>query len=363
MNNEDFISIPVVYDKVLGVQVARGFARLCDLARMSEADVFDQDTNPEGTQRDLSPKHAKDAYDYIVTHDLGFWPEIFLCVRDKKCVQIISDSDVCGELQINMRHIKRSKSISISRVDGNHRLHYSDGETPGFEPVEKRVSFCLALGLTRSQEIRLFMDINNNQRRMSTTHLDNIVSRLSPEEKLKREDPALYIAKQLGEDPSSPLYQRVHYGSTTAPASKLPLRALKTGITYMLSRPTRLTSLPDTEAKYKVIRNYFFALKNWVPEAWENPKEYVMLRGAGLWGVCFLGAYVIDKTLSQGRFTPDAMCKLLRSGSQWDWTNNGDFKGLSGRGGAVKISDTVSKELSDDTGLSIQELYKKIMVQ
>jgi DGQHR domain-containing protein len=363
MSNDDFIKLEVVYDRVLGVQVARGYARLCDLARMSKADVFDQETNPEGTQRDLSPKHAKDAYDYIVTHDLGFWPEIFLCVRDKKSVEIHSQSDTCGELAINMRHIRRTKNICISRVDGNHRLHYADGETAGYEPVEKKVSFCMAIGLSRKQEIRLFMDINNNQRRMSTTHLDNIVSRISPEEKLKREDPALYIAKQLGEDQSSPLYQRVHYGSTTSPASKLPLRALKTGVSYMLSRPTRLTSLPDTEAKYKVIKNYFFALKNWVPEAWENPKDYVMLRGAGLWGVCFLGAYVIDKTLGQGRFTDDAMLRLLKSGSQWDWTTNGDFKGLSGRGGAVKISDTVSKELSDEGGVSIQELYRKIMVQ
>jgi hypothetical protein len=70
---------------------------------------------------------------------------------------------------------------------------------------------------------------------MRTTHLDNIVSRSSPEEKLKREDPALYIAKQVGEDPSNPLCQRVHYGSTTSPPSKLPLRALKTGVAYAIS--------------------------------------------------------------------------------------------------------------------------------
>jgi hypothetical protein len=85
--------------------------------------------------------------------------------------------------------------------------------------------------------------------------------------------------------------------------------------------------------------------------------------GAGLWGMCFLGAYVIDKTLEQGRFTDDAMLRLLKSGPRWDWASNGDFKGLSGRGRAVKISGLVSKKLSDEGEVSIQELYRKIMVQ
>ena len=39
---------PVVRAKVLGVNVYRGFANLCDLADISQADIYDQRKNPKG---------------------------------------------------------------------------------------------------------------------------------------------------------------------------------------------------------------------------------------------------------------------------------------------------------------------------
>lgn len=63
------------------------------------------------------------------------------------------------------------------------------------------------------------------------------------------------------------------------------LRGLKTGIEYMLSRSTQLPRLEDAEAQYRVIRHYFDAVKKWQPKAWSLPKEYIMLRGSGLWAI------------------------------------------------------------------------------
>jgi len=55
------------------------------------------------------------------------------------------------------------------------------------------------------------------------------------------------------------------------------------------------------------------------------------------------------------------MLKVLRSGKKWDWSNEGEFKGLSGRGGAVRIRDLVVGELADETGVSVKSLFRKIM--
>jgi hypothetical protein len=52
-DDRDRLVIPVVRGHVLGVGVMRGYARLCDLAALSAADIYDQKTNPTGTQRDL----------------------------------------------------------------------------------------------------------------------------------------------------------------------------------------------------------------------------------------------------------------------------------------------------------------------
>lgn len=354
--------IPVIRGEVLGITVVRGYARLSDLARISKPDVYDQKTNPTGTQRDLSPKHARDAYEYVKTRDFGFWPEVFLCARNPKCVRFTPSGpdEIFGKVIIDLTIAARTDEIAISRVDGNHRLHYADGKQ-GFDAIEKTVSFCLATDLTHEQEIILFRDINANQKAMNTSHLDNIEVRLTPEETLKRISPDLYISEKLADDPESPLCNRIYKSSKKTSGSIIPLRTLRTGIAYMLSRPTKLTALRDADAQYRVIRNYFQAVKKWQPQAWENPSQYILLRGAGLWGICFIGAEVIDRVLAQSKFKSEDMYRVLRSGKNWDWSNKGDFLGLGGRGGATQISNKVTAEFQDESGMSVKSLFGEIM--
>lgn len=356
------LRLPVLVSEVMGVKVARGFAQICDLADISRADVYDAATNPTGTQRDLSPKHARDAYDYIRNEDVGFFPEIFLAVRDPKSVSltIINQEKGLGTLEINRSSVIDARSIKISRVDGNHRLHLADGRTEGFPRLGKVVSFCLALDISKEEEIKLFRDINNNQRRMNTSHLDNISLALSDTRTIAKRDPALYIAQRLRDDRDSPFAGHIYDGGHKDVTKFVPLRTLKTGIEYMLSRPTRLTSLDDVDVQATVIKNYFHALMKWQPMAWRRPKDYLMLRGAGLWGVCFLGASVIDRALGQSQYKTDDMLRILRSGREWDWAKGGDFQGYSGRGGALKISDLIVAELDAGSGGSLKSLIDRI---
>jgi DGQHR domain-containing protein len=290
-NKTAFLKVPVVRAKVLGVKVYRGFANLADLADVSKADVYDLQSNPKGTQRDLSPAHARAAYEYVKNSEVGFWPEVFLCARKKDVVTFHPASPELpnlGMLEIDMKAVKQSVAIAISRVDGNHRLHYGDGKQGGYSRVEKLVSFCLAYDLTREEEIQLFKDINDNQKRMNTSHLDGIEVRLTPAEELKHRSPELYIAQRLSRDSASPFHGRVFEGGKKLVGVDIPLRGLKTGIEYMLSRSTQLPHLDDAEAQYRVIKNYFNAVKKWQPKAWSSPKEYIMLRGSGLWAILSL---------------------------------------------------------------------------
>ena len=363
-NKKIILKMPAIRAKVLGVKVYRGFAHLGDLADMSRADIYDQQKNPKGTQRDLSPAHARDAYEYVKTSKMGFWPEVFLCARKKSVVTFFpatSETPDLGVLTIDMTAINSSSTIAISRVDGNHRLHYGDGKQSGYTRIEKLVSFCLAYDLSREEEIQLFKDINVNQKRMNTSHLDGIEVRLTPEEQLKHHNPDLYIAQRLSHDSASPFHGRVFEGGKKPIGVDIPLRGLRTGIEYMLSRSTQMPHLEDAEAQYRVIRNYFEATKKWQPKAWSNPKEYIMLRGSGLWAICFIGAQVIDRALLQAEFKSTQMLAILRSGKDWDWGKKGDFKGLGGRAGAMEISSRVTRKLRDESRMSTKQLFDKIM--
>lgn len=357
-----WLDVRCVRGSALGVDVLRGFARLCDLAAISQADIYDSESNPTGTQRDLSPKHARDAYLYVQEEDLAYWPEILLCARDAevwKYAPEVAFEQSFGTLSINVSKA-RGGGVKVSRVDGNHRLEYGGGAYEGYPPITKLVSFSLAVGLNLEQEIKLFRDINNNQRRMNTSHLENITLRLSSQNQLISRDPRLYIADRLAHDSDSPLCGLVYTGGSKDVRKVVPLKTLKTGLEYMFSRPSRLSVIDDIDVQIKVIKNYFSALRRWQPEAWEKPRAHVLLRGAAFWGVCFLGAEVIDRVLARGRFKSEDMLAVLRSGKDWDWSNRGDFVGLSGRGGAVRIRDMIVSEFAEDEGVSIKSLMKRI---
>ena len=366
MNGE--VRFPAMRGEVLGIATYRGLGRLSDVARISQPDIFDQKGNPRGTQRDLNVAHARAAHAYVLEHKLAFWPEVVLCCRVPEVLEFeeLDGETDSGVLRINLDRVNELRSqarIAISRLDGNHRLHFADGSVEGYDAVERSASFCILMGLSREEEIGLFSDINNNQRRMNTSHLDSIVVRLTPEDRLKVENPALYIAERLGNDAESPLAGLVYAGGRRSADFQVPKRTLQTGIRYLRQRSTKIHQLDDIEAEYLFVRNFWQALRKWVPAAWEQPRKYLLLRGAGLWGACFLGGMVIDRCLEKGQYTVSDILQTLQSGASWDWSTQGDFKGYSGRGGALEIGTKIYAEFATESGVSIRKLAEKIRAE
>ena len=361
----EILKFPAMRGEILGITAYRGLAKLAEIAQISSADVFDQKDNPTGTQRDLNITHARQAYEYVATQELAFWPEVVLCCREDAIINFdeTAKETASGILHINLSKINKVRSngkIAISRLDGNHRLHFAAGDEKNREAIKRQASFCLLIGLGLEDEINLFRDINNNQRRMNTSHLDTIITRQTPEQRLMVEHPELYIAKKLGDDYESPLHGRVYEGGKKSPGLHIPLRTLHTGIRYLMQRSMKIDQLEDVEAEYLFIRNYWNALRKWIPGAWEEPKKYLLLRGAGLWGACALGGVVIDRCIEKGQYSVFDMLEILNSGSEWDWSRAGHFKGYSGRGGAVEIANLISRDFPTEAGVSIKNLAEKI---
>ena len=356
----------------LGTTVYRGYAPLSEQARVSTPDTYDQDDNPTGTQRDLNRAHAQKAYFYA-KEGLGalgerqLWPELIYNVRDPSVLDIdpiegdlpeLPDGQRLVRLRFHLDRIDRGrKTPQVSRVDGNHRLFYADGGEikKGLEasPLDRLGGFMLTIGLSPAQESAVFSDINNNHQGMNTSHLVHLQARLMSTEELK---PEVDFAARLADDPHSPFHGIVYKGGSKKGARSQGLKrpvnlsTLKTGLRMLFNRSIKLDDLREREHRYLVVRNFWSAVKEVYVEEWASPKEYLLLKGLGIYAFSYVAAHVIDRCLVRGLTDVADMAAYVRQTRKvTDWSVNGvDLRGVTGLVGAKIVGSKLCEVLSDD---------------
>jgi DGQHR domain-containing protein len=285
------------------------------------------------------------------------WAEVLLNVRDSSVVKLspLNEEHSVYQLEIREELInKKLDSPQISRTDGNHRLHFGEGE-PKYEwpPLNVSTPFAMTISVVPEAEAYLFMDINDNQKAMNTAHLAHLKARLTGPEKLAVEDPALWIAENLTDDPKSPWHGIVHKGGqrTQGLKRRVNLSALKTGIGMTLHDAIKLRSVDSIEGKYVLIRMFWNAVARIYAREWADEKSMV-LKGIGIWTFSQLGAEVIDRCLVRG-IAPgtleDEMGEYLRQTKLvFDWRRGGDIQGYGGQKGARDAANKMKAALSDE---------------
>ncbi|MBX7111066.1 MAG: DGQHR domain-containing protein [Dehalococcoidia bacterium] len=357
----------------------RGFAPLAHLAAISQADVFDQDKNPDGLQRDLSPKHASEAYDYVrrerVIDQPRAFPEVVLNVRDKKVVEIEelnggSEDHQLVRLKFNLDRM-RDDAVHVSRVDGNHRLFYAQGDDRTRDPLLTEAPFQIHVGLTREQERSLFVDINSNQKGLNSSHLAVMQSKLTPEQREIRDHLDRWIATRLASDPESPWHGLIHLGGSKKGARAQGLTrlanfaSLQSGVGRTLAKSQYIHDLTDANAQYAIIRNYWQAVRTVFSEEWASPKDYLLLRNTGVLSMSILAGTIIDRCMPQGRAGISDMAFYLRQAhTRFEWSTDGELAGMSGNRAALTIAGAMAEELADETGLTaIRDLQNMLVGQ
>jgi DGQHR domain-containing protein len=356
----------------------RGSAPLSHLAIISQPDIFDQVTNPKGLQRDLSPKHASEAYEYVHRQKNREYPrafpEVVLNVRDKKLLKI---EDTGGnpivKLQFSVADMSEGK-VYVSRVDGNHRLYYSAGDERR-EPLLAEAPFQIHVGLSQDQERALFIDINSNQKGLSSSHLAVMQNRLSPEEIEIRDHFDRWIASRLSKDPESPWHGMIHEGGSKKGTRQQGLTRLvnfasiQGGVAKLLSKSQYIHDLGDAELQYIIIRNYWLAVKSVFSVEWANPKDYLLLKNIGVWSLSILAAAVIDRCMPLGRVDVRDFSRYLRqASSRFDWrkeaTGDRAVAGMSGNKAALILAAAMAEELTDEKGGNmIREIQEQLRAQ
>jgi DGQHR domain-containing protein len=329
--------------------------------------MFDQEKNPTGTQRNLSRTHARKAYDYVMQQEKAFYPEIILNVRDDTYIQFTEHTDPTlvgyGILEFK-KDPRRGHNVVVSRLDGNHRLWFVDGHEKGMEAIDRPVSFCMLSVSDINKELEIFRDINDNQMGMNTSHLQNITARLLGKKSLKAKDPALYIAQKLHNDPKSPFHNRINQGGAIQRGivlGGLSTANLRGAVQDMLSRSTKLSQFPDADAQYELIKNFWTAMKGWLPDAWQHPNDYVIFKGAGLYGAAYLGIEIIDRCLLKGKYSSEDMLEYLKKLPNPEVLSSKHGIVYAGRSGGRKLASDLIAELEDEGELSLSKLQKLIL--
>jgi DGQHR domain-containing protein len=362
----------------LDTRCYRGSAPLAHIAAISQADVFDQDKNPDGLQRDLSPKHAAEAYDYVRRQvDRDFpraFPEVVLNVRDRKVLEIepaeTTDGLRVSRLRFDLNKM-RDGSVYVSRVDGNHRLFYAEGDERR-DPILASTPFQLHVGLTREQERSLFVDINANQKGLNSSHLSVLRSKLTSEELEIRDHLDRWIARRLAEtDPNSPWHGLIHMGGSKkgrAQGLNRPVNfaSLEGGVKRTLTKSQYVHDLTDPEAQYAIVRNYWQAVKNVFREEWARPKDYLLLKNIGVTSMSILAGTIIDRCVPLGKVDAESMAAYLRQAQgRFDWDKNASGErsvtGMSGNRAALIIAGEMAAELADTGGSNmIKQLQEQL---
>ena len=374
----------------------RGSAPIMDLATISQPDIFDQVTNTDGLQRDLSPKHALDAYEYVRRDQDSRWPraypEVVLNVRDprvltknliwdgtasfpplnsavQKALEV--DSPKLVLLQFHLDLMERNGGVHVSRVDGNHRLELAKGDGRR-GPLSASVPFQIHIGLTQDQERSLFVDMNSNQKGLNTSHLSIMQSKLTPEQAEIRDYPWRWIAKRLVEHPESPWHGLVHLGGSKKGSRVQGLTrvvnfsSLETGVKKTLTKSQYVHDLTDPEAQYQIVRNYWHAVKRAYSSEWSNPKDHLLLKNLGVQSFSILGGTIIDRCMPRHRVQiEDFESYLQQTRGLFDWrgdaTGQNSLRGMTGNQAATIVAAEMAKELSDETGFSLADLQKELL--
>lgn len=368
----------------------RGFAPINELALISQADVYDQEQNANGLQRDLSPKHASDAYEYVrggprPEHPRAF-PEVVLNVRDKRVLKLeevlipeklvpppnasIRDAAEQGQLKLFRLDFhtelmdRPSPMVFVSRVDGNHRLQYANGDSRLREPLDAVIPFQIHVGLTVDQERSLFVDINSNQKGLNSSHLGMMQSKLTPEQEEIKFNLGRWIANKMVQDPDSPWHGLVHLGGSKKGSRVQGLTrvvnfaSLQTGVKKTLTKSQYIHDLTDANAQYVILRNYWHAVKRTYSQEWAGPKEYLLMKNIGVQSLSILGGTIIDRCMLRGKVEIGEMVYYLQQTvGTFDWHGKavGDtsLRGMTGNQAATIVAASMATELSDTSGMSL----------
>ena len=313
-------------------KVLLGFAPARLLASISFADVLDEETGI-GYQRRFSDRHSLDFRHYIRKSGSATIPLTFnLRPRDDEAWNLKEHGDGMAEIQLSTTHEK-----VLAQVDCQHRLgHVGD--------LDVSLPFMIFIGLSETDELRIFNVINDKAKGLSGSLLDFHESRLARD--LATERPELLIALQLNENESSPWYKQLDLGgkATSGMKRRASLRTMQKAVKRFLNSTSILDELAPQEVA-EIVASFWSAVAFVWHDAWSDPRRHLTTKGIGVYSLMGLLADLWMETvrlgLPPGQQTFSSLLSDFAPG--FNWANKGPLRGLGGEAGAAEALEILRR--------------------
>jgi DGQHR domain-containing protein len=176
-------------------------------------------------------------------------------------IVLATDSD---DIKYNNCTLTFSDKIRFLVVDGQHRLW-----AQRFSKYKADYGCVIHVGFSESQMAELFVEINDNQKRVPSSLRWDLVRLVRPED-----DPAAVRAvdliEKLNSEKESPLFQRIDM-TGEQPEIELKQGSLAPSIKTFLSKTTRLQD-EGFDLQLEVLMKYFAAARERDPDGWKRAK-------------------------------------------------------------------------------------------
>lgn len=271
-------------------------------------------------QRIIKRKRLKEVQSFI--NDDGYFPNSIIISIDSGGRKLQFDESPTklddSISKIGVLHLpKRYHSAYI--IDGQHRLYgYSDSEYANTNSIPI-VAF---VDLDRSEQLKLFMDINENQKSVSKTLRITLNSDMlwdSPNQNERRDAIRSKIAQMCGEEQSSPLLGRVVIGEDeknnikciTIQAIQLALQKCSFFSTFAKNNTIATNGsfdVGDNQATidrfYPFLEGCFKTVKNECETEWSLGEQGILTINRGIQGIIRIINDVVNLLIAQNKLFP-----------------------------------------------------------
>ena len=306
-------------------EVLLGFAAADLLCRLSFADILLEDKQ-EGYQRPINTRHSLDFRQYIRT-PLSSTIPLTLNLRPTANESWRITENRPGTVYLE---VDPSAGKVMAQVDCQHRLGY-------LNDVSVILPFMCFIGLSVEEEMEVFGVINSKAKGLSRSLLDYHTAQLA--ESLSEERPELYIALRLNNLEESPWFKRLKLGGKATAGLKriVSLRMMQQAIGEFLKKTDILqTHTVDTAAR--TILDFWTAVRSVLPNQWEDHRHHMITKGIGLYSLMEIASDIFMEYRATNRDCSERVFAgaLADFVDDIDWSTDGTFKGLGGKGGVTE---------------------------